>query len=213
MTATDKRPRGRPPVMSPEVRRDRVFTALDSVFEREGLEGLTMNAVAAEAGMSKRTLYHLFGDRDALFHAYMERIRSDYIRPLDSGDLELPFAERVRRLLAPVARNRRSGLPVAVLRMAIAGAETQPQLARTCLERGVARDRQSIRVELDRAVARGEAVISDTRMAAELLEAMVRPAILDVLLDPEGRISVEAMRHRFEFGLEMFLRGVCARKD
>lgn len=199
--------------MSPEVRRERVFTALDSVFEREGLEGLTMNAVAAEAGMSKRTLYHLFGDRDALFHAYMERIRSDYIRPLDPGDLELPFAERLRRLLAPVARNRRSGLPVAVLRMAIAGAETQPQLARTCLERGVARDRQSIRAELDRAVARGEAVIPDTRMAAELLEAMVRPAILDVLLDPERRIPVEAMRHRFEFGLEMFLRGVCAREN
>lgn len=204
----DKRPPGRPQVMSPEVRRDRVFAALDSVFERDGLEGLTMKAIATEAGMSKRTVYNLFGDRDALFHAYMERIRSDYIRPLDPGDLDLPFDERLRRLLAPAARHRRSGLPVAVLRMAIAGAETQPKLARTCLERGVARDRQSIKVELDRAVARGEAVIPDTTTAAELLEAMVRPAILDVLLDPGRRIPVEAMRHRFEFGLEMFLRGV-----
>lgn len=213
LSAPDKRPRGRPVVMTPEVRRDRVFAALDSVFERDGLDGLTMNAIAAEAGMSKRTLYHLFGDRDALFHAYMERIRSDYIRPLELGDLDLPFGERLRRLLAPVPRNRRSGLPLAVLRMAIAGAEAQPQLARTCLECGVARDRQSIRAELDRAVARGEAVIPDTKTAAELLEAMVRPAILDLLLKPEERISPEAMRHRFEFGLDMFLRGVCAGEE
>lgn len=208
MTAVDRRPPGRPRVMSPEVRRDRVFAALDSVFERDGLDGLTMNAIAIEARMSKRTVYNLFGDRDALFHEYMERIRSDYIRPLDPADLDLPFEERLRCLLMPMARHRRSGLPVAVLRMAIAGAGTQPKLARTCLERGVARDRQSIKAELDRAVARGEAVIQDTRTAAELLEAMVRPAILDVLLDPGRRIPVEAMRHRFEFGLGMFLRGV-----
>ena len=34
-----------------------------------GYDGVTMNALAAEAGVTKRTLYNLYGDKDRLLHA------------------------------------------------------------------------------------------------------------------------------------------------
>ena len=194
--------------MSAETRRDMLFSAVESVFEQAGLEGLTMDAIAAEAGMSKRTIYGVFADRDDLLHGYMARIRSDYVRPLQPGDLDLPLEERLRRLLAPVERRRASGLPLTVLRLAVAEAGQRPEGARLCRARGVERDRALIRAELDRAVARGEAAIADTGAAAALLEAMIRPAILDLLLDPARRPDAAEVRARFELGLGVFLRGL-----
>lgn len=205
------RTRGRPRVMTVPDRVERIFDALHAVYESAGMDGTTMDAIAAEAGMSKRTLYGLFADRDELLGAYMERMRRDFVRDLDPADLDLPLEGRLRRLLGPCPRTGPPGLPVAVLRVALAGAETGPRTARACLSRWVARDRSLIRDELDRAVARGEAHIPDTARAAVVLESMVRPSAVDLLLDP-GAVPGDAdLGARFESGLAMFLRAVAPR--
>lgn len=202
------RVRGRPRVMSAEDRIERIFDALDAVFDRSGLDGTTMSAVAAEAGMSKRTLYSIFADREALFAAYLGRIRSEFVRDLTADDRALPFEGRLRQLLAPTPRPRPSGLPLAVLRVALAGGEQMAEAPRSCLTEFVLRDRELIREELDRAVRRGEASIDDTAQAAAILEAMVRPSIGDILMAPAEVPDRAAKSARFEAGLAMFLKAV-----
>lgn len=196
--------------MSSADRVDRIFYALDAVFDRHGLDGTTMSAIASEAGMSKRTLYSVFADRDALFGAYLGHIREEFVHDLTEADRALPLEDRLRRLLAPMPRARPSGLPLAVLRMALAGGETLPDATRACLGSFVLRDRALIRDELDRAVSRDEARIDDTAQAAAILEAMVRPSIGDILLAPSTTPDKCSQRERFETGLAMFLRAVGA---
>jgi AcrR family transcriptional regulator len=50
-------------------RRARILEAALGRFSRSGLRGVTMESVAADAGVAKATLYAYFRDRDALFSA------------------------------------------------------------------------------------------------------------------------------------------------
>ncbi|MFJ3820653.1 TetR/AcrR family transcriptional regulator [Streptomyces nodosus] len=65
------RPRTRPrPGLTPEV----IATAGRKLIEREGLEALTMRAVAAELDTAAASLYRHIADRDALLLAILEQI-------------------------------------------------------------------------------------------------------------------------------------------
>jgi AcrR family transcriptional regulator len=52
--------------------RERILTAARQVLTVEGAEGLTMNAVAAAAGVGKGTIFRRFGDRNGLTTALLD---------------------------------------------------------------------------------------------------------------------------------------------
>ena len=55
---------------------DRILAAADRLFYRKGIRAVGVDAVAAEAGISKRSLYDTFASKDALVAAYLrQRIR------------------------------------------------------------------------------------------------------------------------------------------
>ncbi len=198
--------------MSTEARRERVFAALEAIHARDGVDGLTMVAIAAEARMSKRTLYSLFEDREELLHQYMEWVRADYVRPLSDDEKDYPLCNRLHLLLAPAETGGR-GLPMDLLRRVIVKPPQQPDCLHARIQDHIERNRALVKAELDRAVVRGEAEISDTREAALLLETMVRPSILEPLVGISGVPSVAQLRSRFDLGLTIFLRGVGAAPD
>ncbi|SFQ08816.1 TetR/AcrR family transcriptional regulator [Tranquillimonas alkanivorans] len=199
---------GRPATMDREDRRAAILDALDAVFRRHGMSGVTMAALAREAGMSKRTLYEVFDDRAALFDAYLARLRRTLVRPLSEEELALPLAERLRFLLAPRPLPGPCDLPLAILRAVIAETPETPAMGRSMYDNGPRVMQDLIRVELDRAVRRGEADIADTDAAAALLRDMIRPNALDLLMCPDRAPSLEEAKARFELGLDIFLRAV-----
>jgi AcrR family transcriptional regulator len=58
---------------NPQVKIDRIVTAAVAEFARAGRDGARVDAIADEAGMNKRLLYHYLGDKDALFDAAIDR--------------------------------------------------------------------------------------------------------------------------------------------
>lgn len=56
--------------------RDRLLAAAERCFYRNGITGSGVDAIAAEAGVSKRTLYDQFGSKDQLVAAYVQ-LRED----------------------------------------------------------------------------------------------------------------------------------------
>lgn len=52
--------------------RDRIVTAAAKLFYDEGIRGVSMDAVAEKAGVTKRTLYYHFTSKDELVAAYLE---------------------------------------------------------------------------------------------------------------------------------------------
>lgn len=76
-----------------EPRREQLLNAADRVIQREG-PGASMNAIAAEAGITKPILYRHFGDRNGLIGALTERhtaglltaVRAALSEPLERRD-------------------------------------------------------------------------------------------------------------------------------
>jgi TetR/AcrR family transcriptional repressor of mexJK operon len=64
----------RPRADDPRVRRTRaaVLDAARTLFLRHGYGGTTMEDVAGEAGLTKRTLYNNYGDKDTLFRQMVD---------------------------------------------------------------------------------------------------------------------------------------------
>ncbi|MEM8570080.1 MAG: TetR/AcrR family transcriptional regulator [Pseudomonadota bacterium] len=203
------RSRGRPPALCPEKRRDMILDAMERVLGTKGLRGATMAAIAAEARMSKRTLYEVFGDRDSLFSACVRRIRASFLHSLDDAERALPLADRLRLLFTPSIGY--TDPPKAILRAVISEAPAQPELARRFLREGPFALREAIRSELDRAVAQGEVAISDTQSAAAILCRMACDSPIDKLIDPDLRQPSEAeIDARLREAIRVFLQGIGA---
>ena len=77
------------------VRRAQILDALERCLARQGLEGTTLEAVAAEAGIARPVIRHYFGNRDALLAAAVERALAAYRADLDAALREPPRAGRL----------------------------------------------------------------------------------------------------------------------
>jgi AcrR family transcriptional regulator len=62
---------------------ERIMQAADRLFYRKGIRAVGVDAVAAEAGISKRSLYDTFPSKDALIAAYLRQ----RMQPLPASDL------------------------------------------------------------------------------------------------------------------------------
>src|SRR5882724_7715930 len=51
--------------------RERIISAANALFYNEGIRGVSVDAVAAKAGVTKRTLYYHFKSKDDLVAAYL----------------------------------------------------------------------------------------------------------------------------------------------
>jgi AcrR family transcriptional regulator len=80
---------------------ERILAAADRLFYAKGIRAVGVDTVAAEAGVSKRTLYHHFPSKDALITAYLTA-RFQLLPPSDRPAREqlLGAYERVERMVA-----------------------------------------------------------------------------------------------------------------
>lgn len=199
---------GRPVAISAEKRRQIVLDSLHSLFSEGGLQALTVSAIARRSGMSKRTLYSIFADRDAMLLAYLDSMLSQCIQPLSPEQRGLPLDQRLRLMLAFRKERGTWDFPLAILRLAISTAPDSPQIGRCCAERGGYYLRELLRDELDVAVARQEIPAIDTAAAAALLRDMVQVPVLDALLDNDYRPDADQARARIDLALTLFFRGI-----
>jgi AcrR family transcriptional regulator len=71
---------------------ERIMAAADRLFYQKGIRAVGVDTVAAEAGISKRSLYDTFPSKDALVAAYLRQ----RIQPLPASDQ--PPADQVLAL-------------------------------------------------------------------------------------------------------------------
>lgn len=78
---------------------EKLLDVAETLVEREGLEGLTMDALAEAAGMSRATVYRRVGSREALVARLVERgvVRRTQI---EQGDVTERVLEAMRQVLA-----------------------------------------------------------------------------------------------------------------
>src|SRR4051812_10591187 len=76
-----------PPLPAKPAMKDRILETADRLFYLQGIRAVGVDTIAAEIGISKRTLYNHFPSKDALIAAYLER-RFVAPRPSDKPPVE-----------------------------------------------------------------------------------------------------------------------------
>jgi AcrR family transcriptional regulator len=92
---------GRPFPDEQAAKRERILTAALKLFAHESYQAVTMDRVAAAAGVAKGTLYLYFPSKDALYLGVLsDGLDTAYRTYMNSADPKLPVVERLRRSIA-----------------------------------------------------------------------------------------------------------------
>ena len=174
-----------PRVVDAAERRDTFGRAALRVIAREGLGGLTMAAIAEQAGTSVGMVQHYFSSKDELLVFAHQRVTSRFDSWLASTNLDGPVGpivyEALLRIL-PLDRERRDEVRVR-LAFSAAGAN-DPRLAEYQAERQNYLRRRLARA-IERAKQDGEVTTDvDARMAATILGALVAGLGSQMITDP-----------------------------
>jgi AcrR family transcriptional regulator len=190
--------------MPPDQRREQLLDAALSVILAEGYRGVSVEAVAREAGVTRPVVYDHFPNLGQLLQTLIEReeryslMQLERVVPAEPGNVHPAdlLAAGVRRFLDAVASRP------ATWRLILLPLDGTPALVREHVEtnraRTLARIEQLVRWAVDRQQLAGEL---DVELAARAIRDLGEHAGRMVLTDPE-RYTAE----RYELFAEMVMR-------
>jgi AcrR family transcriptional regulator len=172
-------------------------------------DDVTMTAVSAKTGMSKRTLYQYFSSREDLLVRAVAKLSQSIFIPLSSKDSKLPLSKRLSILMRVNTPPGCEGNKLECLRSIVAKAHSYPTLAQNLYSNGYGALLGFVRAEITRAIEDNEIKLplADVELAAEMLMGMVFENTLARLLHPFAQPLPDAERdRRRECAIDIFLR-------
>lgn len=179
------------------------------VFAQDGYEGASMSRIAAEAGVSKGTLYNYFDGKAELFAAYVRRECDRKIVSL-LDDMQQGGApdETLRRIGRRMMAVMLSGSGLIMYRMVIAEAPKFPELARIFYEAGPERVIAHMTTWIRATADAGHLIVADPVFASEQLFALMQTQLcMKRRLGLIGEPSQAAIDHIVDAAVAMFMRG------
>lgn len=191
-----------------EMKRLAILDAAEELFVSSGYETASVDAIAARAEVSKRTVYDHFGDKRALFQGVLERcgeallvtVRASIDQELVEGrDLRaalLAFAERM------LTETFRSSI-YARFRRLNAQAPPAPRLPEAQRDE----PERLLQERFAELVAGGELAATDTYRAVQHFIALTMRLAIEVLDEsPAGEVDEAELRALIADGVDAFLR-------
>jgi TetR/AcrR family transcriptional regulator, mexJK operon transcriptional repressor len=189
-----------------------ILEAAKRMFTSQGFDGVSMDQIAAEAGVSKLTVYSHFGDKETLFAAAVKS-HCELALP-DTLFAELPDMPLRERLL-DIAR---AFFAMVSAPAAIAGHRIlcSPQMANSHLpqlfwEAGPKRIQGAFAELLLRRVEAGELDVPDPALASAQFFALLKGEPHAQLVFGCCAVPVEAIEPHLAASVDMFLRAYAAR--
>jgi AcrR family transcriptional regulator len=177
------------PRMPPAERREQLIDAALSVILEQGYSGVSIEAIAREAGVTRPVVYDHFPNLGRLLHALVEREERisleqlEQVVPDDPGDREPVdlLAEGVKQFLEAVASRP------ATWRIILLPLEGTPQVVRDHIETNRARTQERIAKLVRWALKRPEIPDDlDVELTARAIRVLGEDAGRTLLTDPEG---------------------------
>lgn len=179
---------GRPPALSPQDRRAALTAAAGRVFMKEGFAGATMERIAAEAGMSKRTLYRFFPDKTAALEALLCAHEQRFALPPTSDAPGTDPRAEIRAVLLALTDYLLGEDQLALARLVIAEAPHHPALAEGFERLEISGVERRVQERFARLAQQAGHDPQHWRALAELMiGALIGPAHLAALAGPPGQ--------------------------
>ena len=182
--------------------------ALDIFLER-GFEQTTMEEIATQVGMSKRTVYARYEDKGALFKAAVRRAIERYTVPREV--VESVACDDLEDTLAAIARQRIANLatPIATKLQRILSAQSYrfPELFNDAFEEGTGPTIDFLCDLFMRHSAQGEINVTEPHRAATAFLSLAVGGPARVIVSGNRLDGKEVEKH-IRFAVNLFLRGV-----
>ena len=194
-------------------KRAAILEAAKQLFAREGFAGASMDKIAAEAGVSKLTVYSHFGDKEALFAAAI-RAKCEEMMPADLFHLELkgPLRNQLKAIATGFFALVSSEEAISTHRMMLSPGNADDPLRKLFWEAGPKRTQEDFAAFLQARVDAGELEIPDVARATEqfftLLKGELHTRMLCGLCARPQRVDVAA---HLDACVDLFLRAYAVR--
>ncbi|MEW4449214.1 TetR/AcrR family transcriptional regulator [Qipengyuania sp. JC766] len=187
-------------------KRSAILAAATQSFFLHGFAGSSIEAIAAEAGVSKVTIYNQFGDKDGLFTAAVER-ECDRMRGAFDIDGETggTLRERLTAIGEAMAAFLSRPKMIQFERRIAAETERDPAIGATFLAAGPHKMKAAFAAFLKAKNEAGEVRIEDADLAAEQFVAMCK-GMGDLERRFGAPIDPERDRDRITGAVEVFCR-------
>jgi TetR/AcrR family transcriptional regulator, mexJK operon transcriptional repressor len=206
---TIPRPRaGRPTREQAEARHEELLDRALDHFLDKGFEQATIEAIAADVGMTKRTVYARHADKAALFRAAVQRaiqrysIPEDQIRATDVGDLTQTLTNLAMLRIDLVASPR--GLKLQ--RIIHTESYRFPEIFTETYEIGALPTIRFMAEVLARETEAGNLAVDDPMAAANAFMSMVVTGPVRFIL-AASPLSPRELHKRVAYGVRLFLDG------
>lgn len=210
----------RPPVPTRRSRRvyvrktEVVLEAAERVFLRLGFAATSMDEVADEAQVSKRTVYSNFGSKEALF-AEVVRKRCSNVPPDPKAlalALELPPEEGLVMLATTFLRSMYAPAQVELYQTVVASVRRAPEVGRIMFDGPITRTQKIFEEFLGAHVKAGRLALDDVEEASAQLIALLKTNVhMKVLLRRPVRTGPKSLQKSAESSVRLFLYGALPR--
>ena len=194
-------------------KRAAILEAAKLLFSDQGFSGTSMDQIAAEAGVSKLTVYSHFGDKEALFSAAV-RAKCEEMLPDDlfAQELKGPLRMQLMAIASAFFALISSDEAISTQRMMMALGQADDPLRKLFWEAGPKRTQEDFAAFLQARVDAGELEIPDVARATEqfftLLKGELHARMLCGLCARPQRVDVAA---HLDACVDLFLRAYAVR--
>lgn len=156
-------------------KRAAILDAAKRLFPKEGFAGVSMDQIAAEAGVSKLTVYSHFGDKEALFFAAVQA-KCDEMLPEDlfAQELKGPLQAQLKAIASAFFALISSEEAISTHRMMITPGNADDPLRKLFWEAGPQRTHDAFGSFLQSRVDAGELDIPDVQRATEQFFSLIK---------------------------------------
>jgi len=206
--------RGRPRRGTEVARRAALINAATRVFLREGYGLASIDKVAAEAGVSTRTIYERYKNKADLLGAVISRLVDRVSTVLATADLNRLEPRAALLVIANTITGRaRDPDAAALFRIVATEAHRFPELAAKMRENNKRCVDNVVANYLRAQVTRGELVLADPDRAATLFLQMICSELHESLLfGGEAAVALFDCKAHVEHVIDIFLLGAAPRK-
>jgi AcrR family transcriptional regulator len=191
--------------MSDEDRRTQLIDAAETVFLETGFHASTMDDIARQAGMSKKTVYQVFPSKAGLFEALLMDRCSLHMVSIE--DDERPPASILQDVLCRSVAHALTERQIAILRLMVAETPRAPEITAALHTLGVGKANNGLEKWLATKQAEGVLKIADPKeTAAMLFWGAAGEAIIQTLLNKGPPPTIAVIERRVAQVVRNFFR-------
>lgn len=163
------RRRGRPTRAAVEELNEHLLATAQRLFMAQGFEATSIEQLAEAAGVNKRTIYHRYPTKEAMFEAVVERSTERIFEVGRGPSPGSSVEDRLTHLVLALLDRALSPESLALMRIVIAESPRFPELARRADQKGRARAIARLAEALAEEARRQAVSVPDLTIAAEQL--------------------------------------------